>query len=70
MCKLFPLVVSEGGDVEVDQLGGELGELVVETDGVVSADSHRRFFILGGSFPGVGMNNLAVGPEKYPIKRC
>ena len=32
LCKLFPLVVSEGGDVEVDQLGGELGELVVEAD--------------------------------------
>jgi len=34
--KLFPLVIPEGGDVEVDQLGAEPGELVVQADAVVS----------------------------------
>ena len=35
--ELLPLVIAERGEVEVDQLGGEPGELVVQADAVVAS---------------------------------
>ena len=58
--KLFPLVVAEGGQVEVHQLGAELGELIVQADGIVSAGG-RVLLVLGAGLPGVGMHHLALG---------
>jgi len=44
--ELLPLVVSEGGEVEVDQLGREPGELVVQTDAVVTSLGHVALLVL------------------------
>ena len=58
MREFLPFIISEGGDVEVDQLGTEPGELVVQADAVVSSTDNVTFFILGAGFPCIWMDNF------------
>ena len=58
--KVLPFVVAESGQVKVDQLGAKLGELIVQTHGVV-AGLRGVLLVLGGGLPGVRMNYLALG---------
>ena len=46
LAELLPLVVAEGCQVKVDQLGREPRELVVEADAVVAALRHVALLIL------------------------
>jgi len=65
--EFLPLVVPEGCQVQVDQFGGEPGELVIQADAVVASGGYIAFFVLGGRLPGVGMDNLHLGiPDSHP----
>ena len=46
LAELLPLVVAEGCQVKVDQLGREPRELVIEADAVVAALRHVALLIL------------------------
>jgi len=57
LTELFPLVVPERGEVEVDQLSAEPGELVVQADAVVPALG-RVLLVLGACLPSVRVDYL------------
>ena len=58
--KLLPFVVSEGGEVEVDEFGAELGELVVQADRIIPPGG-GVLFVLGAGLPRIRVNHLSVG---------
>ena len=65
--ELLPFIIAERGEIEVDKLGREARELVVETDAVVSSHRNITLLILGGGFPGVGMDHLHLRvPHSHP----
>lgn len=55
--EFFPFVVSECGEIKIDELGAELGELVVEAHGVVAALG-AVLLVLGAGFPGVRVDHF------------
>ena len=59
--EFLPLVIPEGGEVEVDQLGRESGELIVQTDAVVTSHGDVALLVLRARLPGVRVNHLGHG---------
>jgi len=57
LAELLPLVIPESSEVEVDQLGGEPGELVVQTHAVVTT-LRAVLLILTAGLPRVRVYNL------------
>jgi len=65
--EFLPLVISECCEVQVDQLGREPGELVVQTDAVVASGGYITLLVFRGRLPGVGMDNLHLRiPNCHP----